>query len=76
MTVSPQVKSVEELAEIFSMVTDVLETAAAMDDPAKGRDRVTQGLEELRERMGFPASNGRTSDGERAEPNQCIDLSK
>uniref|UniRef100_A0A674E766 Phosphoinositide 3-kinase regulatory subunit 5 n=1 Tax=Salmo trutta TaxID=8032 RepID=A0A674E766_SALTR len=53
-----QVKSLEELAEIFSMVTDVLETAAAMDDPAKGRDRVTQGLEELRERMGFPASNG------------------
>ncbi|XP_029480442.2 phosphoinositide 3-kinase regulatory subunit 5-like [Oncorhynchus nerka] len=58
-----QVKSLEELAEIFSMVTDVLETAAAMDDPAKGRDHVTQGLEGLRERMGVPASNGRKSDG-------------
>ena len=69
MTLSPQVKSLEELAEIFSMVTDVLETAAAMDDPAKGRDHVTQGLEGLRERMGVPASNGRKSDGEREEPN-------
>ncbi|CAB1344656.1 unnamed protein product [Coregonus sp. 'balchen'] len=58
-----QVKSLEELAEIFSMVTDVLETAAAMGDPVKGRDHVTQGLEGLRERIGVPASNGRKSDG-------------
>ncbi|XP_038874040.1 phosphoinositide 3-kinase regulatory subunit 5-like [Salvelinus namaycush] len=58
-----QVKSLEVLVEIFSMVTDVLEMAAAMDDPAKGRDHVTQGLEALRERMGVPASNVRKSDG-------------
>lgn len=75
MTFSPQVKSLEVLVEIFSMVTDVLERAAAMDDPAKGRDHVTQGLEGLRERMGVPASDVRKSDGERVEPNQCIDLS-
>ncbi|XP_013986368.1 phosphoinositide 3-kinase regulatory subunit 5 isoform X1 [Salmo salar] len=58
-----QVKSLEVLVEIFSMVTDVLEMAAAMDDPVKGRDHVTQGLERLRERMGVPASNVRKSDG-------------
>uniref|UniRef100_A0A8C7UV36 Phosphoinositide 3-kinase regulatory subunit 5 n=1 Tax=Oncorhynchus mykiss TaxID=8022 RepID=A0A8C7UV36_ONCMY len=58
-----QVKSLEVLVEIFSMVTDVLERAAAMDDPAKGRDHVTQGLEGLRERMGVPASDVRKSDG-------------
>uniref|UniRef100_A0A8C8FX01 Phosphoinositide 3-kinase regulatory subunit 5 n=1 Tax=Oncorhynchus tshawytscha TaxID=74940 RepID=A0A8C8FX01_ONCTS len=58
-----QVKSLEVLVEIFSMVTDVLEMAAAMDDPARGRDHVTQGLEGLRERMGVPASDVRKSDG-------------
>ncbi|KAJ8001910.1 hypothetical protein DPEC_G00174320 [Dallia pectoralis] len=58
-----QAKTVEELAEIFSTVTNVLETAAAMADPGKGRSHVTQGLEQLRERMGVPFSNGRKSNG-------------
>lgn len=52
-----------ELGEIFSVVRDVLETAAAMSDPLKGRSHVIQGLERLREGMRIPASNGRKSDG-------------
>lgn len=47
------------------MVSDLLETAAAMVDPQKGRSHVIQGLEQLREKMRIPASNGRKSDGER-----------
>uniref|UniRef100_UPI0037E7E86C phosphoinositide 3-kinase regulatory subunit 5 isoform X2 n=1 Tax=Semicossyphus pulcher TaxID=241346 RepID=UPI0037E7E86C len=58
-----QEKNVIELGEIFSTVSDVLETAAAMTDPVKGRSHVIQGLEQLRERMRIPASNGRKSDG-------------
>lgn len=55
-----------ELGEIFSTLSDVLETAAAMSDPQKGRSHVIQELERLRERMRIPASNGRKSDGKRA----------
>ncbi|XP_029919953.1 phosphoinositide 3-kinase regulatory subunit 5 [Myripristis murdjan] len=58
-----QAKSVNELGEVFSMVSDVLESAAATGDPSKGRSHVIQGLERLRERIGIPASNGRKSDG-------------
>ncbi|XP_056136328.1 phosphoinositide 3-kinase regulatory subunit 5 [Lampris incognitus] len=58
-----QVKGVNEVEEIFSMVNDVLEMAATMDDPQKGRDHVIQSLESLRERMDIPPSNGRKSDG-------------
>ncbi|KAG7486931.1 phosphoinositide 3-kinase regulatory subunit 5 [Solea senegalensis] len=58
-----QAKTVNELGEIFSGVSDILETAAAISDPVKGRSHVIQGLEELRERMRIPASNGRKSDG-------------
>ncbi|KAL1005927.1 hypothetical protein UPYG_G00065740 [Umbra pygmaea] len=58
-----QAKSVEQLAEIFTTVTDVLEKAAATGDPKQGRDHVTQSLEALRESLGIPASNGRSSDG-------------
>ncbi|XP_040892431.1 phosphoinositide 3-kinase regulatory subunit 5 [Toxotes jaculatrix] len=58
-----QGKTVNELGEIFSVVSDVLETAAAISDPLKGRSHVIQGLEELREKMRIPASNGRKSDG-------------
>ncbi|XP_059181982.1 phosphoinositide 3-kinase regulatory subunit 5 [Centropristis striata] len=58
-----QAKSVNELGVIFSVVSDVLETAAAMSDPLKGRGHVIQGLEQLRESMRIPASNGRKSDG-------------
>lgn len=35
-----------------------------MKDPLKGRSHVIQGLEQLRESMRIPASNGRKSDGE------------
>ncbi|XP_062293879.1 phosphoinositide 3-kinase regulatory subunit 5 [Scomber scombrus] len=58
-----QTKSVNELGEIYSMVSNFLETAAAMSDPLKGRSHVIQGLEKLRERLRIPASNGRKSDG-------------
>ncbi|XP_047435083.1 phosphoinositide 3-kinase regulatory subunit 5 isoform X2 [Mugil cephalus] len=58
-----QAKTVNELGEIFSLVSDVLETAATTTDPLKGRSHVIQELERLRERMNIPASNGRKSDG-------------
>ncbi|KAK5865919.1 hypothetical protein PBY51_020149 [Eleginops maclovinus] len=56
-------KAVNELGSIFSTISDVLEAAAAMKDPLKGRSHVIQGLEQLRETMRIPASNGRRSDG-------------
>lgn len=59
-----QVKAADELGEIFSDVSGVLEAAAAMSSPSKGRGYVIQELEQLRERMKIPASNGRKSDGE------------
>ncbi|XP_035515861.1 phosphoinositide 3-kinase regulatory subunit 5 [Morone saxatilis] len=58
-----QAKTVNELGDIFSEVSDVLETAAAMSDPLMGRSHVIQELEQLRERMRIPASSGRKSDG-------------
>ncbi|XP_029992891.1 phosphoinositide 3-kinase regulatory subunit 5 isoform X2 [Sphaeramia orbicularis] len=58
-----QAKSVNELSKIFSTVSDILETAASMSDPVKGRSHVIQGLEGLREMMRIPASSGRKSDG-------------
>lgn len=63
---SLQARTVHELEEIFSTVTDVLEAAVAMSDPLKGRSHVIQELELLREGMRIPASNGRKSDGRRA----------
>lgn len=59
-----QAKPADELGEIFSDVSDVLEAAAAMSSPSKGRGYVIKELEQLRERMEIPASNGRKSDGE------------
>ncbi|AWP05838.1 putative phosphoinositide 3-kinase regulatory subunit 5 [Scophthalmus maximus] len=58
-----QGKTTDELRDIFSVVSDVLETAADASDPLKGRGHVIQGLEGLRERMRIPVSNGRKSDG-------------
>ncbi|XP_069385811.1 phosphoinositide 3-kinase regulatory subunit 5 isoform X2 [Paralichthys olivaceus] len=58
-----QEKPVDELGEIFSVVSDILETAAAFNDPLMGRNHVIQGLEGLRERIRIPASNGRKCDG-------------
>uniref|UniRef100_A0A3B5B7N1 Phosphoinositide 3-kinase regulatory subunit 5 n=1 Tax=Stegastes partitus TaxID=144197 RepID=A0A3B5B7N1_9TELE len=55
-------RALQELSEIFSMVSDVLEKAAVMSDPLKGRSHVIQELERLREMMKIPASNGRKSD--------------
>lgn len=63
---SRQLKPVSELSEIFSEVSEVLEAAAAMGDPLKGRTHVIQELERLRERTNIPASNGRKSDGTEA----------
>lgn len=54
-----------ELEEIFSLVSDILETAAVMSDPLKARGHIIQGLETLRENLKIPASNGRKSDGNR-----------
>ncbi|XP_063331435.1 phosphoinositide 3-kinase regulatory subunit 5 isoform X2 [Pelmatolapia mariae] len=58
-----QEKPVNELEEIYSLVSDALEAAATMSEPLKGRSHVIQGLEKLREMMKIPASNGRKSDG-------------
>lgn len=68
---SLQEKPVNELGEIFSEVSDILEAAAAMSDPLKGHSHVIQELEQLRERMKIPASNGRKSDGKRAGFMSC-----
>ncbi|XP_034044373.1 phosphoinositide 3-kinase regulatory subunit 5 isoform X2 [Thalassophryne amazonica] len=58
-----QGKSTSELCKIFSTVSDILETAATMSDPLKGRRHVIQRLEGLRETMDIPASTGRKSHG-------------
>ncbi|XP_029364035.1 phosphoinositide 3-kinase regulatory subunit 5 isoform X2 [Echeneis naucrates] len=58
-----QGKSLSELGEFFSTISDVMEKAAAISDPSKGRSHVIQGLEELRVRIRIPASNGRKCDG-------------
>ncbi|MED6241015.1 hypothetical protein ATANTOWER_013507 [Ataeniobius toweri] len=55
-------KTENELKEIFSLVSDVLETAAIMSDPGKARSRVIQELEHLRKTLKIPSS-GRRSDG-------------
>ncbi|XP_008412779.1 phosphoinositide 3-kinase regulatory subunit 5 isoform X1 [Poecilia reticulata] len=55
-------KTVSELKEIFSMVSDILETAA-MSDPGTARSHVIQELERLRKTFKIPSSNGRRSDG-------------
>lgn len=52
-----------ELEEIYSLVSNALEAAATMSEPLKGRSHVIQGLEKLREKIKIPASNGRKSDG-------------
>lgn len=58
-----QAKPADELREIFSVVSGVLETAAAMSEPLEGRGHVIQELEGLRERLSIPASNRSKSDG-------------
>ncbi|XP_016110927.1 phosphoinositide 3-kinase regulatory subunit 5-like isoform X2 [Sinocyclocheilus grahami] len=58
-----QCLSDDELAQILSSVSDLLESAAAITDVAKAREHVKGGLEALREKLGIPASNGKTSDG-------------
>lgn len=59
-----QMKPADELGEIFSELSDVLEAAATMSSPAEGRGYVIQELEQLRLRLKIPSSNGRKSDGE------------
>ncbi|KAM9314715.1 phosphoinositide 3-kinase regulatory subunit 5 [Pholidichthys leucotaenia] len=58
-----QAKPVNELGEIFTLVNDMLESAAAMKDPLLGRGHVVQGLERLREMLQIPTFNRRQSDG-------------
>ncbi|XP_026069669.1 phosphoinositide 3-kinase regulatory subunit 5-like isoform X1 [Carassius auratus] len=58
-----QCLSDDELAQILSTVSDLLESAAVMTDIAKAQEQVKGGLEALREKLGIPASNGKTSDG-------------
>ncbi|CAL8332178.1 unnamed protein product [Lota lota] len=57
-----QAKSVQELGDIFSVVTDVMETAATMGDPQEGYDHIVQSLERLWEKLDVPTSV-RQSDG-------------
>ncbi|KAG7279620.1 hypothetical protein CRUP_011713 [Coryphaenoides rupestris] len=58
-----QAKSEEELRNIFSTVTDVMETAATMSDPQEGNGHMIQSLESLWEKLDVPASSLRQSDG-------------
>ncbi|CAN9510536.1 unnamed protein product [Ophioblennius macclurei] len=58
-----QSKTMNELEEIFSLVSDFLETAAVMSDPLKGRSHVVQGLESLWQMMKISVTNGKNSDG-------------
>lgn len=58
-----QDKSMTEVAEIYSTVSELLETAACMNDPVQSRAHVVQGLEALRESMKVPAFNRRKYDG-------------
>ncbi|XP_063057943.1 phosphoinositide 3-kinase regulatory subunit 5 [Engraulis encrasicolus] len=60
---SLQSVSMEELERAFSTVTKLMESAVCMLDPHKARACLVQGLEELREKLGVQASNGRKSDG-------------
>ncbi|KAM4750796.1 phosphoinositide 3-kinase regulatory subunit 5 [Anableps anableps] len=56
-------KAINELKEIFSLVSDILETAAAVSDPGTARSYVIQELEHLTKTLKIPSSNGRKSDG-------------
>ncbi|CAL8332671.1 unnamed protein product [Merluccius merluccius] len=58
-----QAKSVQELGNIFSMITDVMETATTMSDPQEGYGHMIQSLERLWEKLDVPASTVRQSDG-------------
>lgn len=58
-----QNKSLSEVAEIYSTVSELLETAASMMDPEQSHTHVMQGLEALRENMKIPAFNRRKCDG-------------
>ncbi|XP_030638221.1 phosphoinositide 3-kinase regulatory subunit 5 [Chanos chanos] len=58
-----QSRGIEELRQILSTVTRLLETSATTADLSKARSHVVKGLEELREELGIQASNGRKSDG-------------
>lgn len=66
----------DDLQEIFTELSHVLETAATMSDLLKGRSYVIHGLEALRERMKISASSGRKSDGRnfRIEPILTLQL--
>ncbi|XP_051987071.1 phosphoinositide 3-kinase regulatory subunit 5-like isoform X1 [Xyrauchen texanus] len=64
-TISHALQSVsdDELAQILSSVSDLLESAAMMTNITKAREHVVGGLEALRDKLGIPASSGTTSDG-------------
>ncbi|XP_051567403.1 phosphoinositide 3-kinase regulatory subunit 5-like isoform X2 [Myxocyprinus asiaticus] len=53
----------DELAQILSSLSDLLESAAMMTDITKAREHVVGGLEALREKLDIPASGGKMSDG-------------
>uniref|UniRef100_A0A8C5AUF2 Phosphoinositide 3-kinase regulatory subunit 5 n=1 Tax=Gadus morhua TaxID=8049 RepID=A0A8C5AUF2_GADMO len=68
-----QAKSVQELGDIFSLVTDVMETAAIMADPQEGCDHIILSLESLWEKLEVPASSGRPSNGRRARTDSGVE---
>ncbi|XP_033894152.3 phosphoinositide 3-kinase regulatory subunit 5-like [Acipenser ruthenus] len=59
-------KELEELVEIFSASTEILETASALEDSVKSREFIQGKLGELREKAGIPAENGNTPAGEKS----------
>lgn len=60
-----QPKTVNELEQIFGVVSDILETTALMSDPLNARSHVIQELESLRKTLKISPSSGRKSDGKR-----------
>ncbi|XP_055013705.1 phosphoinositide 3-kinase regulatory subunit 5 isoform X2 [Boleophthalmus pectinirostris] len=58
-----QDKSLAEVDKIYSTVSDLLETAASLNDPEQSRTHVVQGLEALRASMKIPSFNRKKCDG-------------
>ncbi|KAM9769156.1 phosphoinositide 3-kinase regulatory subunit 5 isoform 1-T3 [Menidia menidia] len=58
-----QAKAVNDLEEIYSSVSDILEMAAVMSEPLRARSHVIKGLEKLSETLRISAHNRTNSDG-------------
>ncbi|KAI1884016.1 hypothetical protein AGOR_G00222040 [Albula goreensis] len=59
-----QSKSLEELEQLSSKVTEAMEASASMEEPEEARRHLLQGLEQLRDEAGLLASGCRKPDGD------------